>query len=181
MKKKLIFISVFAILSMTGILNWRNQDDKKPKQDSQQDFLVFHNSIEKAIEPENEDTKIPEFINNLRESYSFKIKSITKLDSEDNYQGIVMLTYADVSDDIASYIEKKCSTSFDVNKFDSDIAEIISNSELVTEEYEMYFTKNGDEINPAFTGDMIDKMYGGIYSSCYKKLEEFIDKSEGSE
>lgn len=92
-----------------------------------------------------------------------------------------MLTYADVSDDIASYIEKNCSTSFDVNKFDSDIAEIISNSELVTEEYEMYFTKNGDEINPVFTEDMIDKMYGGIYSSYYKKLEEFIDKSEGSE
>lgn len=202
MKKKTIIIigAVIAVViaGSVGAVIWgrsnrpeetnSDSDTSQVQESSEQETLsaeqmgAFQIAIEKTIEPEDaEETEVPLFLESLRNAYSFEVISINPLEAKDTYQGTVRLTYADAADAIKTYMNENSNVPFDEEKLNRDISELVSNAELVTEECEMYFVKNGEELQPVFTEEMIDKMYGGIYSAYYEKLDEAASKMEGSE
>ncbi|MBE6826584.1 MAG: hypothetical protein E7511_06850 [Ruminococcus sp.] len=202
MKKKTIIIigAVIAVViaGSVGAVIWgrsnrleetnSDSDTSQVQESSEQETLsaeqmgAFQIAIEKTIEPEDaEETEVPLFLESLRNAYSFEVISINPLEAKDTYQGTVRLTYADAADAIKTYMNENSNVPFDEEKLNRDIAELVSNAELVTEECEMYFVKNGEELQPVFTEEIIDKMYGGIYSGYYEKLDEFAESMKEGE
>jgi len=201
-KKKTIIIigAVIAVViaGSVGAVIWgrsnrleetnSDSDTSQVQESSEQETLsaeqmgAFQIAIEKTIEPEDaEETEVPLFLESLRNAYSFEVISINPLEAKDTYQGTVRLTYADAADAIKTYMNENSNVPFDEEKLNRDIAELVSNAELVTEECEMYFVKNGEELQPVFTEEIIDKMYGGIYSGYYEKLDEFAESMKEGE
>ena len=176
LKKSVIFIIVMLVVigSIIGVvLFMKNKNDK--------DLIQFQQAIENEIKPVNEQAEIPEFISSFRNSYSFEVISIEESSDSFTYKGKVLLTYADVSDELVNYVNSLENTTFDEEKISKDVAEIISKADSKVDECEMYFVKNGEEMQPVFTEEIIDKMYGGIYSSYYNMLDEIATMTEGSE
>lgn len=163
-----------VIGSIIGVvLFMKNKNDK--------DLIQFQQAIENEIKPVNEQAEIPEFISSFRNTYSFEVISIEESSDSFTYKGKVLLTYADVSDELVNYVNSLENTTFDEEKISKDVAEIISKADSKVEECEMYFVKNSEEMQPVFTEEIIDKMYGGIYSSYYNMLDEIAIMTEGSE
>lgn len=201
MKKRTIILIAAAIAVViagsVGAVVWKrrtlpiqnnsNTDTSQIQESSTQETLPaeqiesFQAAIDQTIKPEETQEEVPLFLESLRDAYSLEIVSIYPLEAKDTYQGTVRLTYADAADAIKTYMNENSNVPFDEEKLNGDIAELVSNAELVTEECEMYFVKNGEELQPVFTEEMIDKMYGGIYSAYYEKLDEAASKVEGSE
>lgn len=194
MKKRTIILIAAAIAVViagsVGAVVWKrrtlpiqnnsNTDTSQIQESSTQETLPaeqiesFQAVIDQTIKPEETQEEAPLFLESLRDAYSLEIVSIYPLEAKDTYQGTVRLTYADAADAIKTYMNENSNVPFDEEKLNRDIAELVSNAELVTEECEMYFVKNGEELQPVFTEEMIDKMYGGIYSAYYEKLDEFV-------
>lgn len=194
MNKKMMIVigAVVAVLIVSGIgaVLWgrshqageitSDSDTNLVQEATEQETLPeeqmesFQDAIDQTIKPEETQEEAPLFLESLRDAYSLEIVSIYPLEAKDTYQGTVRLTYADAADAIKTYMNENSNVPFDEEKLNRDIAELVSNAELVTEECEMYFVKNGEELQPVFTEEMIDKMYGGIYSAYYEKLDEFV-------
>lgn len=179
MKKKIIIIIAIIAILIIGAVTWKNINSNK-KENQAQELTIFQQAIDNEIKPYEEE-KSPEFITNFRNAYSLEIVSVESMDDSNSYQGIVRLTYANVSEKLTDYIISLENAQFDEDKFNKDIAELISSAELVTEECKMYFVKNGEELQPIFTEEIIDKMYGGIYSSYYNMLDTFASQIKGGE
>lgn len=123
---------------------------------------------------------IPAYMTAMNDYCSFDVLSFSKteMNGSEAYLVKTILTYPDVSEQIRSYLE---SNSFDKEKVDREIAELVTNASSKTSEHEIYFLSNNEKLTPIFTADILDEMYGGIYSGYSKALDEYAMKYNGGE
>lgn len=186
MKKKIIIAIIIFVGVIVGMIC----------------FIVFHNKSEdnkKSISPVNTDSilidfqkslddtlsgtdkhNMPLYLSSLKEKTTCEVVSASAIDDNGTYSATIKITYADVSGVIINYLETNSNEPFDEEKINRDISELVSKSELSTSECEIYFIPDGDGYSPVFTEEIIDKMYGGIYSAYYNKLDEIASEQKGS-
>ena len=123
---------------------------------------------------------IPEYLSAMNDYCSFDVSEFTKTEMNGSVAYLVKttLSYPDVANQIKNYLQ---SNTFDKEKVDKEIAEMVRNAAPKTSEHDMYFLYNNEKLTPIFTADILDEMYGGIYSGYNEALEEYAMKHDGGE
>lgn len=167
----IITIPVIATAFLGGI--WFQKRSEKSDSKAPLGFEDILNNQIHLSDEEKED--VPLFLSAMNDSCLFKVNdySETELNGEKAYLVSIELTYPDVADDIRKYLEADVSTSFDEQKVNYDIAELVKNASRSSADFEMYFISKDNDFVPIFSDEIIDTMYGGIYSGYYSELEKF--------
>ena len=142
---------------------------------------VFQASLDKTLKSDEDYSNMPLFLSALKESCSCKVESISQIEDTNAYTANIKVTYADVSKEIAAYLEEHSNDTFDEEKINNDIANLVKNAQQATNICEIQFIPYEESYVPVFTEEIINKMYGGIYSAYYSKLEEVANSMKGSE
>ena len=180
-KKKMNKIAIIAIIVVligaviVGVIVGVVIFNKKKAKNTSIDSTIPVSDFQKALDDvliTDDYSQMPLFLSSLKQASSCEVISVSPSEGSDTYTALVNVKYADVASDLVNYLEENTSTTFDEEKLNKDIAELVSNAEQATSECEIYFIKNEDGYSPIFTEEMIDKMYGGIYSAYYNKLDE---------
>lgn len=195
--KKVIIISAVAVVLLAAVtasivvMCSKNNNDSNDSVVTESSALTdtnisadvsdFQKALDDTIDGDNEKAEMPLFLSSLKKACSCKVISVSPVENSNSYTAIINVTYADVADDLVNYLESLGDTLFDEDKLNSDIAELVSTAESATSECEIYFMVEDDIYTPIFTEEIIDKMYGGIYSAYYNKLNEIAEKNKGSE
>lgn len=192
--KKVIIISAIAVVLLAAVITSiaiicsKNNNDSVVTESSAltdkntlSDVSDFQKALDDTIDGSYEKSEIPLFLSSLKKACSCKVVSVSPIEDSNSYTAIINVTYADVADDLVNYLESLGDSQFDEDKLNSDIAELVSTAESATSECEIYFMVEDDIYTPIFTEEIIDKMYGGIYSAYYNKLNEIAEKMKGSE
>lgn len=180
-KKKMNKIAIIAIIVVligaviVGVIIGVVIFNKKKAKNTSIDSTIPVTDFQKALDDvliTDDYSQMPLFLSSLKQASSCEVISVSPGEDSDTYTALVSVKYADIASDLVNYLEKNTSTTFDEEKLNKDIADLVSNSEQATSECEIYFVKNEDSYSPIFTEEIIDKMYGGIYSAYYNKLDE---------
>lgn len=184
-KKKKFFIMLFVVILIGALISslifFNKKKQKNISVSSQISVSEFQESLDEILKGDIDYSKMPLYLSSLKQACSCKVVSVSPIEDSNSYTAIINVTYADVADDLVNYLESLGDAQFDEDKLNSDIAELVSTAESATSECEIYFMVEDDIYTPIFTEEIIDKMYGGIYSAYYNKLNEIAEKMKGSE
>lgn len=187
-KKKIIIIGIiiFVIIAIgivcIVIFHNKKSGDKGETSSKNSDTIIvdLQKALDETLDTAEKDD-MPLYLVSLKEKADCKVLSASATDDNSSYTAIVKVTYADASEAIVNYLEEHSNEPLDEERINKDISELVSKSELSTSECEIYFIPNGDSYSPVFTEEIIDKMYGGIYSAYYNKLDEIASEQKGSD
>lgn len=157
---------------------------KKQSEKNDSETIKFEDTLNKQIHLSDEEKKdIPLFLSAMNDACSFKVNNYkeTELNGEKAYLVSTILTYPDVSDDIRQYLESDTSSSFNEEKVNQDISEIVNKAQMSNAKFDLYFVPQGEDYIPIFTEEVIDKMYGGIYSGYYNELDKLAKRAFGGD
>lgn len=184
-KKKKIIITLLVVVLIGALISslifFNKKKQKNVSVSSKISVSEFQESLDKLLKKDIDYSQMPQYLSSLEQACSCEVVSVSPIEDSNSYTAIINVTYADVADDLVSYLESLGDAQFDEDKLNSDIAELVSNAESATSECEIYFMVEDDIYTPIFTEEIIDKMYGGIYSAYYNKLNEIAEKMKGSE
>lgn len=156
---------------------------KKHSENNDTATIKFEDMLNKQIHlSDDEKEDIPLFLSAMNDSCSFKVNdySETELNGEKAYLVSIELTYPHVAEDIRKYLESDVSTSFDEQKVNYDIAKLVENASKSSADFDLYFISKDNDFVPVFSDEIIDTMYGGIYSGYYSELEKFGHNISGN-
>lgn len=173
-----VLIGAVIVAVIVGIVIFNKKKAKNTAIDSTIPVTDFQKALDDVLITDDY-SQMPLFLSSLKQASSCEVISVSPSEDSNTYTALVSVKYADVASDLVNYLEENTSTTFDEEKLNKDIAELVSNAEQATSECEIYFIKNEDSYSPIFTEEMIDKMYGGIYSAYYNKLDEFASELNG--
>lgn len=173
-----VLIGAVIVGVIVGIVIFNKKKAKNTAIDSTIPVTDFQKALDDVLITDDY-SQMPLFLSSLKQASSCEVISVSPSEDSDTYTALVSVKYADVASDLVNYLEENTSTTFDEEKLNNDIAELVSNAEQATSECEIYFIKNEDSYSPIFTEEMIDKMYGGIYSAYYNKLDEVASELNG--
>lgn len=173
-----VLIGAVIVAVIVGIVIFNKKKAKNTAIDSTIPVTDFQKALDDVLITDDY-SQMPLFLSSLKQASSCEVISVSPSEDSNTYTALVSVKYADVASDLVNYLEENTSTTFDEEKLNKDIAELVSNAEQATSECEIYFIKNEDSYSPIFTEEMIDKMYGGIYSAYYNKLDEVASELNG--
>ena len=173
-----VLIGAVIVAVIVGIVIFNKKKAKNTAIDSTIPVTDFQKALDDVLITDDY-SQMPLFLSSLKQASSCEVISVSHSEDSNTYTALVSVKYADVASDLVNYLEENTSTTFDEEKLNKDIAELVSNAEQATSECEIYFIKNEDSYSPIFTEEMIDKMYGGIYSAYYNKLDEVASELNG--
>ena len=173
-----VLIGAVIVAVIVGIVIFNKKKAKNTAIDSTIPVTDFQKALDDVLITDDY-SQMPLFLSSLKQASSCEVISVSPSEDSNTYTALVSVEYADVASDLVNYLEENTSTTFDEEKLNKDIAELVSNAEQATSECEIYFIKNEDSYSPIFTEEMIDKMYGGIYSAYYNKLDEVASELNG--
>lgn len=173
-----VLIGAVIVGVIVGVVIFNKKKAKNTAVDSTIPVTDFQKALDDVLITDDY-SQMPLFLSSLKQASSCEVISVSPSEDSDTYTALVSVKYADVASDLVNYLEENASTTFDEEKLNKDIAELVSISEQATSECEIYFVKNEDSYSPIFTEEIIDKMYGGIYSAYYNKLDEVASELNG--